>query len=132
VGTAFNWQYNLSGGMPYGHVVLEDCISLGTTTSTEDPDKIDANGYALYQNKPNPFDLKTVIEFVLPFAQEATLKFYDVEGKEVEEIKGSYSAGSNQVVVQQKPWMQRSNIVFYRLETEGYTSGMRKMSMVRV
>jgi len=130
-GTPFNWAYNAGGAMPYGSIVKSDCISTTTIVSTEEQDKSGVKGYALYQNKPNPFDGKTRIDFVLPYAQEATLIFYDVDGSIKEEMKGFYEAGKNQVEIQQKPWMVESNIIYYRLKTDKYTSKTYTMTLVR-
>jgi hypothetical protein len=129
-GSSFNWIYNYDSSMPYGRTQSEDCISIAELVYTEEQNQVDANGYLLKQNNPNPFDDKTIIEFVLPFSQEATLKFFDVDGKSIEEVKGNYSSGKNQVVIKDKPWMNQSNVVFYRLETKAYTSGIRKMTMI--
>jgi hypothetical protein len=125
----FNWERDVEEGMPYGGPVSTKCISVGELVSTEDPDLV-KDGYALYQNKPNPFDAETKIDFILPFAQQATLKFYDVSGKIYEDIKGSFKEGINTVTVALKPWMVESKVVLYRLETEDYKSGMRKMTLI--
>lgn len=129
-GTYFNWELNPEGGMPYGYPVTEECLNISQTVATEDPDLIDLKGYALFQNKPNPFAQKTIIEFILPKAQEVSLRFYDASGNSLEEIKGYYKAGKNVVNVERKPWMSNTKVIFYRIETEGYTSKMRKMTLV--
>jgi hypothetical protein len=127
----FNWQYSSEGGLPYGRVVTSDCITVGELVATEDQDKTDANGYALFQNQPNPFDGRTIIEFILPYAQHASLVLYDVDGKVKEEIDGFYEAGRNQVELKQKSWMVESNVIYYRLQTDKYTSKTFTMSLVR-
>ena len=126
----FNWARTSDESMPYGHALSQDCISINEVTATEDPEYTDKKGYALFQNTPNPFAEATNIEFILPFAQDASLKFYDVTGKSYEEVKGFYKEGKNAVSIEQKPWMQESKIVFYRLETEDYSSGIRKMTLI--
>ena len=130
-GTPFNWAYNSSPTMPFGDIVKNECISIAELTALEDFAKTDADGYALYQNEPNPFDGKTRIKFVLPYAQEASLIFYDVDGSIKEELKGFYEAGKNQVEIQQKAWMVESNVIYYRLKTDKYTSKTRTMTLVR-
>ena len=117
--------------MPFGDIVKNECISIAELTALEDFAKTDADGYALYQNEPNPFDGKTRIKFVLPYAQEASLIFYDVDGSIKEELKGFYEAGKNQVEIQQKAWMVESNVIYYRLKTDKYTSKTRTMTLVR-
>jgi len=130
-GTPFNWAYNGSETMPFGSIAHSECISISSTTAVDEFDKIDAEGYALYQNEPNPFDGKTRIKFVLPYAQEASLIFYDVDGSIKEELKGFYESGQNQVEIQQKDWMVESNVIYYRLKTDKYTSKTRTMTLVR-
>jgi hypothetical protein len=129
-GIPFNWQYNSGETKPYGDVLKNECVALEAGSATQEQDKTD-NGYVLYQNQPNPFDGKTRISFVLPYAQEASLIFYDVDGAIKEEIKGFYEAGKNQVEIQQKSWMVESNVIYYRLKTEKYTSKTRTMTLVR-
>jgi hypothetical protein len=130
-GVGFNWQYDHEAGLPYGQPESRECVSILELVSNEDPDQVDALGYALFQNQPNPFDGKTIIEFILPFAQEATITFYNVNGVQMEQIKGEFSAGKNQLLITQKPWMVQSNTMYYRLQAENYTSRPRKMALVR-
>lgn len=130
-GTPFNWQYNTGEAMPFGNVAQKDCISLSALVATEEHDQKDEKGYGLSQNQPNPFDGKTRINFVLPFGQEASIIFYDVDGVIKEEIKGYYEAGKNQIELQQKPWMVESNVIYYLLKTDQYTSKTFTMTLVR-
>lgn len=127
----FNWEYNAESGLPYGSVVSGECISIAELVATEEQDKTDAKGYALFQNQPNPFDGRTIIEFILPYAQHAKLVLYDVDGKVKEEIEGDYETGRNQIELKQKSWMVESNVIYYRLHTDKYTSKTMTMSLVR-
>lgn len=127
----FNWEYTQSEAMPFGRQVKADCISLGETVATDDPDKVDAHGYALLQNSPNPFQDRTTIEFILPVAQDASIKLYDESGKYLDEIKGHFKAGKNAVSIERKTWMEQSGIVVYQLETEGYKTEPMKMTLVQ-
>ena len=129
IASYLNWERTSEESMPYGHPLSQDCISISEITATEDPEN--AKGYTLFQNTPNPFAEGTHIEFILPFAQEAALKFYDVTGKSYEEVKGFFKEGKNSVAIERKPWMKESKIVFYRLETEDYSSGIRKMTLIQ-
>jgi hypothetical protein len=131
MGEPFNWQYNNEVDRPYGRTAHKECISINGLISAVDPDRIDAEGYALFQNQPNPFDAQTIIEFHLPYAQDATISFYNLDGSLMEEIKGSYGTGKNQILLKQKKWMVQSNIIYYRLQTDKYTSITRKMTLTR-
>ena len=44
---------------------------------------MDNAGYELYQNFPNPFNPKTIINFNIPISANVSLKVYDVLGNEV-------------------------------------------------
>src|SRR5699024_6064516 len=57
----------------------------------------DDNGFALYQNTPNPYAGQTVIGFNLPEASKATLSVYDVTGKMLKVVEGEYDQGYNEV-----------------------------------
>jgi hypothetical protein len=126
----FNWQYGSSAEMPYGQRRAEDCIVLGKVISSDYTVAVDAKGYALLQNHPNPFAHSTLIEFVLPTAQEAKLSFFDLTGRLVKIIQGDYAAGYNAVRLERALWMEQSNTILYRLETSDYVSGMRKMIII--
>lgn len=126
----FNWAYGDENAMPYGAPVERDCISLGQLVSSSNTIAVDAKGYALYQNQPNPFAQDTRIEFVLPEAMEAHLVFYDVTGKLLKAVEGDYAEGLNAVKLDRQEWMGTSSVILYQLKTNEYTSGMRKMTLV--
>lgn len=127
----FNWTSDSDASLPYGSTVAAECISIGETTATESPDKTDAKGFALFQNQPNPFDVQTTIDFILPSAQHVSIILFDVDGVIKEEIKGYYERGRNQVELKQKPWMAETGLIYYQLKTEKYTSKTFSMSLVR-
>lgn len=85
--------------------------------------------YSLYQNYPNPFNPVTNIKFDLPKSGFATLKIYDVLGKEaavlLNEVKqaGSYKADFN---ASNLP----SGVYFYRL-TAGEFTETRRMMLIK-
>jgi hypothetical protein len=130
-GEYFNWEFTQADALPYGRQVKGECISLGQTVATEDPGTVDAKGYALFQNSPNPFQDKTVIEFIVPVSQDASIKLYDGSGKILDEIKGHYKAGKNSVSLERKPWMEQSGVVLYQLEAEGHKSETLTMTLVQ-
>jgi len=129
-GEPMNWRYSKLPGLPYGMPESTDCIALAQTTATEDPDQTSAEGYALFQNHPNPFDVSTSIEFILPYAQAARLNMYTARGELLEVIDGHYPAGRNKVLLQRKPWMDRTGIVYYQLVAGDKVSLVRKMNLV--
>jgi hypothetical protein len=84
--------------------------------------------FALYQNVPNPFESKTMIQFDLPEAGNATLTVFDQTGKVVKEIVGEYAAGSNQVELRRSD-INGSGMLYYRLESGDY-SAAKKMVII--
>lgn len=114
-GEPFNWQYSRLAGLPFGEPLSTHCISLATSTSIVNPAVSENGGYVLFQNQPNPFDAETMIEFILPYAQDAQLKFYNIQGQLLDRVTGCYPAGRNRILLQHKPWMDRAGIVYYQL-----------------
>lgn len=127
----FNWKYSAEPGMPFGKIVSSDCVPVGEVISIGEGVKTDPKGFALFQNQPNPFDERTFIEFILPVAQHANIFLYDVDGVVKEVIEGDYTKGRNQVELKQKPWMTETGIIYYRLQTDTYTSRTFAMTLVR-
>ncbi|MCW5920774.1 MAG: hypothetical protein KIS77_00375 [Saprospiraceae bacterium] len=66
----------------------------GITTSTGEPEM---GKLELLQNRPNPFQGRTVIGFELPGACDATLRVFDTKGRLLRERSAFYPAGSHQV-----------------------------------
>ncbi len=127
-GQPMNWRYNRSVSMPYGEPYPTTCVMTAQTTSTGGPTEVD--GYALFQNQPNPFDEQTSIEFFLPFAQEAKLFLYTPAGALLEVIDGEYPAGRSKVLLQRKPWMAHSGVIYYQLvANNGNVTLVRKMNL---
>ncbi len=76
----------------------------------------------LRQNRPNPFNPATEIEFVLPSRQSISLEVYGVDGRRVAVLAGGlYEAGDHRVVWRGEDDAGRkvsTGIYFYRLITE--------------
>ncbi len=84
--------------------------------------------FALFQNEPNPFAGATVIGFTLPEAMDATLTIFDVTGKVIRTIEGSYAAGYNEVKVNRKD-LASSGVMYYRLDAKDFTA-TKKMVII--
>ncbi len=85
--------------------------------------------YALHQNYPNPFNPTTVIEFVLPTADNVSLKIYDVLGREVATLLNERrNAGVHRVSF--NATNLSSGTYFYRLQSGKFTQ-TRKMILVK-
>ena len=85
--------------------------------------------YALYQNKPNPWNNHTLIGFHLPVDATATLSIYDMDGKIIKAIQGQYKSGYNSVTLTTDD-LPASGVYYYRLESNGFVAS-KKMVMVK-
>jgi hypothetical protein len=83
----------------------------------------------LEQNYPNPFNPTTVIGFQLSVAGQATLKVYDVLGREVAVlVNGPMSAGAHSVTFDASNLT--SGVYMYKLEAGGM-SMTKRMTLVK-
>jgi hypothetical protein len=85
--------------------------------------------FALYQNTPNPFSVYTDINFNLPEGSNGTISIYDLAGKVIKVIEGNYEKGMNTVRIQ-KSDLNVSGVMYYRLETNGFTA-TKKMILIK-
>ncbi|MCW8803890.1 MAG: choice-of-anchor D domain-containing protein [Ignavibacteriaceae bacterium] len=79
-----NFSYEALAGTRDSKVI---CLSGGTdfVSNTEIAELIPAD-YSLLQNYPNPFNPSTIIEFKIPEVGLATLKIYDLLGRELKTL----------------------------------------------
>ncbi|MGH2569436.1 MAG: FlgD immunoglobulin-like domain containing protein [Bacteroidota bacterium] len=90
--------------------------------------------YALYQNRPNPFNPTTVIQYDLPRLEWVVLKVYDALGREVRTLVNGYNPAGRHLV----SWDGKNNdgqslssgIYIYRLVSGTFVQ-TRKMVLVR-
>jgi hypothetical protein len=89
----------------------------------------------LNQNFPNPFDSETIIDFVIPETQYATLSVYDITGKLIVKlIDGSVNKGRHSLV-----WSANDNsgnpiptgIYFYVLQTSDFSQTRKAVYISR-
>ena len=57
------------------------------------------DGFALYQNRPNPFSHETVIGFKVPEATQATLTIYDVTGRVLKRLESQVDKGYHEFTI---------------------------------
>lgn len=81
-------------------------------------------GFALLQNVPNPFQGTTSVQFTLPEASKATLTVFDVAGRALKTINGSYAKGFNQVEINSNDLP--AGVLYYQLNA-GNFSATKKM-----
>lgn len=102
----------------------------GMATSVEDVPREQPAGYALNQNYPNPFNPSTNIEFTLGEGGPATLKVYDISGREVATILSGQQLNSGSHTYTFDAGNLSSGIYFYRLNSNGVQI-TRKMTLVK-
>ncbi|NOS86622.1 MAG: T9SS type A sorting domain-containing protein [Ignavibacteria bacterium] len=113
---------------PYGQII-KTTTGGGVLISVEPQSYIVPHTFNLYQNYPNPFNPTTKIKFDIPKAMNASLRIYDILGREVSVvvndflIPGTYAFdfdGSN----------LSSGVYFYVLTGEGFVES-KKMLLVK-
>lgn len=107
--------YTLSGDIKDVKLVFDDSKSF--------------TDFALYQNRPNPWNGQTLVGFDLPVASQATLTVYDVAGRVLKTISGEYKVGYNTIMLTTRD-LPGSGILYYRLESGGY-SATKKMMIIQ-
>ena len=133
----FTWKSNQAGFLrdmismsslvtnAEAYTIGEDTKAIKLAFDGDVPD----HTFALYQNKPNPWNGQTSIGFVLPQDADAVLTVYDIAGKEVFSKKGSYKAGYNSIIVSEKE-LPFAGILYYKIESGAYAAS-KKMILVR-
>ena len=76
------------------------------------------NQNKLFQNIPNPFGTKTIIPFDLDEAKYVQLIIMDKMGRVVEEIKGDFNEGYNELILERS---FNPGVYFYQISAEGFT-----------
>ena len=70
----------------------------------------------LFQNKPNPFNDRTVIGFNIPADDEVKLTISDMSGRVLYTTNGNFSKGYNEFAVSSR-WLNNSGVYYYQVET---------------
>jgi endonuclease/exonuclease/phosphatase family metal-dependent hydrolase len=103
-------------------------FSLGLATDINSEEKSSIN-YRLFQNYPNPFNPSTTISYSVPKRSHITLKFFDVLGKEVAELKNDIHHQGTYTVEFNASHLP-SGVYFYQLRSEDFISD-KKMLLLK-
>jgi len=105
-----------------------------TDIQNEETESGQPDSYRLMQNYPNPFNPETTIRFSLKNSGSATLKIYDLLGREVRTlINGELQSGSYSINFDSKNdfgGLLSSGVYFYTLKTGDFSS-TKKMVLLR-
>jgi len=80
----------------------------------------------LHQNRPNPFEDETLIDFEIPNSDQVTFELFDINGKRVFSRANSYTAGKHQIKVSSQEIGLNKGIYYYQIHTQ-QRSLIRKM-----
>jgi hypothetical protein len=100
--------------------------SISTSLSEKNTEK----GLVLYQNAPNPFREETVISFYLPQSDRVVLSIFDLTGKVLKTVNGTFNEGINHIKLLRND-LPTEGVYLYSLDTP---SGIltRKMALVKL
>jgi len=96
--------------------VMDIALNRGANVETQ---------FALAQNAPNPFNGKTFIEFTIPSEMPVSIDIMDIDGKLIDQIRGTYNAGTTRVTFDAEK-LGTSGILYYTMKAGKYTA-TRKM-----
>ena len=108
---------------------------IGAYESPEGPVGVEENlsvyptEYSLYQNYPNPFNPTTTISWQLPISNKATLKIFNILGKEVSTLVNEYKP-AGKYETEFNATNLPSGVYFYRLQAGDFVQ-TRKMIFLK-
>lgn len=85
-------------------------------------------GFSLYQNRPNPTDNNTKIDFQVPYSGKATLEITDLSGRRIKQMPINVDAGRHTLNIDVSHLSP--GVYFYSMTFDGYRM-VRKMSISR-
>ncbi len=80
----------------------------------------------LNQNRPNPFEDETLIEFEIPKDDKVTFEVFDINGGRVHSVSKNYSSGRHQITINKEDIGLIKGIYYYQIHTQ-QRSLIRKM-----
>jgi hypothetical protein len=110
------------------HTAIETALNTGNTTGVKNNNALPVE-FALKQNYPNPFNPSTTITFSLPYSANASLKVFDMLGREVVTLVNGYTT-SGVHEVQFNAANVSSGVYFYKLTSGDFTQ-IKKMTLVK-
>ena len=106
-----------------------DATNKPRMTSVEGRPPVPAS-FELFQNYPNPFNSATIIQYTLDHANYATLKVYDILGREVATLVNEYQTAGIKSPVYFDASHLSSGVYLYRLKA-GEFSAVKKLVLLK-
>ncbi len=117
---SFQMTYDSVNGEVAGRIYLDNFRAVKRSPGVsidEDTQHLLPNEVTLHQNYPNPFNPETTFSFELPYAMDAKLVVYDIQGRVVEQlVDGQMNAGYHQLRYNASDLA--AGVYILRLETE--------------
>ena len=85
------------------------------------PEEPGETAFYLEQNVPNPWSNHTQIGFFIPAASPVSLRVRDVRGRVLQVIRRNLNAGYNRIELDEASLGSASGLLYYTLESGGYT-----------
>ncbi|GJM36070.1 MAG: hypothetical protein DHS20C18_50710 [Saprospiraceae bacterium] len=83
-------------------------------------------GYALYQNRPNPFSDDTIIPFQLAEAGVVRMRVYDLAGRTIYQMERQFESGYNELLIG-KSDLSITGIMYYQIEAGNWKDTKKMM-----
>jgi subtilisin-like proprotein convertase family protein len=87
-------------------------------------DGVAVQGFALYQNQPNPWGTETLIGFNLPESMKAKVSVYDVTGKVIKVVERTFNKGYNSVTLN-KGELPATGVMYYQLDAADFSAAKK-------
>jgi hypothetical protein len=110
---------------PVSYALINGSVSIYSTVSIPD---IQASGFQVFQNEPNPFTNETRFAFSLPEDGKVSIDIYYMPGNKVKSVELEFKAGNR--IYNLNAAKLQSGTYFYRISCGKY-SEIRKMLVVK-
>jgi hypothetical protein len=119
-------QRNYNGGTEEKYHLCNEPFTYPSEAPLGVDEKAEPQAFVLHQNKPNPFNPSTSIEYFLPKGGNARLDVYNSAGQLVETLVDGYRAAGSHLAVWNTTG-KSSGVYFYRFRSGDFTATKKMM-----